>query len=68
VYVGYGIRMALLRTWGSSELDPHGTTFWGVEGAFTISQFSMTFGAFRPTEPGADPRSWRLFGGAGWGF
>jgi len=68
VYVGYGVRLALLRTWGTSELDPQGTTFWGVEGAFTISQFSVTFGAFRPTAPGDDPRSWRIFGGAGWGF
>ncbi|HEX4823800.1 MAG TPA: hypothetical protein VFV19_05780 [Candidatus Polarisedimenticolaceae bacterium] len=68
VYLGYGLRMALLRTWGSSNLDPHGVTFWGGEAAFTITQFSITAGAYRPVDPGADPRSWRLFGGVGWGF
>jgi hypothetical protein len=68
VYVGYGVRMALLRTWGMSSLDPHGTTFWGVEGAFTVGQFSLTMGAFRPTAPDDDQRAWRIFGGAGWGF
>ena len=68
VYLGYGLRMALLRTWGSSQLDPHGVTFWGGEAAFTITQFSLTAGAYRPVDPGADPRSWRLFGGIGWGF
>ena len=68
VYLGYGVRMALLRTWGTSELYPEGTTFWGIEGAFTIAQFSMTAGAFRTIHPGDDTRTWRLFGGAGWGF
>ena len=68
VYLGYGFRMALMRTWGTSEIAPDGTTFWGVEGAFTITQFSLTLGAFRPVRPGDDPRSWRAFGGIGWGF
>lgn len=68
VYVGYGVRAALLRTWGTSELDPDGRTYWGVEGAFTISQFSLTVGVFRPTIPDDATRSWRLFGGVGWGF
>jgi len=68
VYVGYGVRMALLRTWGTSELDPEGRTYWGLQGAFTISQFSLTFGAYRPTSPSDDVPSWQLFGGAGWGF
>ena len=68
VYVGYGVRAALLRTWGTSNLDPHGATFWGAEGAFTIAQFSLTLGVFRPVSPSDDARAWRIFGGAGWGF
>ncbi len=68
VYVGYGVRAALLRTWGTSNLAPRGETFWGLEGAFTIGQFSLTIGTFRPTAPTDGERSWRVFGGAGWGF
>jgi hypothetical protein len=68
VYVGYGVRLAVLRTWGSSTLEPQGATFWGVEGAFTIGQFSMTMGAFRPMAPDGSDHQWRIFGGAGWGF
>jgi hypothetical protein len=67
VYVGYGVRAALLRTWGSSNLTS-GETYWGVEGAFTIAQFGLTLGAFLPTAPSDGPTSWRIFGGAGWGF
>jgi hypothetical protein len=68
VYIGYGIRAALVRTWGMSNLYPHGVTFWGLEGAFTVSQLSLTLGVFRPTSPLDDGHSWRIFGGAGWGF
>ena len=68
VFVGYGVRAALLRTWGESSLTPEGRTYWGVEGAFTLSQFNVMIGVFRPVSPSDDLRSWHVFGGAGWGF
>jgi hypothetical protein len=49
-------------------LDPQGATFWGLEGAFTIGQLSLTMGAFRPTSPTDEGHAWKIFGGAGWGF
>jgi len=68
VYVGYGVRAVALRTWGSSTLDPEGSTFLGAEGAFTIAQFGVTLGAFRRLDPSPGDRSWRVMGGIGWGF
>ena len=68
VYVGYGVRAALLRTWGTSAPDPHGGTFLGVEGAATIAQFGVRLGVFRRVDPVSDRRDWRAFGGAGWNF
>lgn len=68
VYIGYGVRASLLRTWGASELDPHGATFLGIQGAFTVTQFSVTLGAYYRTTPIEGDTSWRVFGGIGWGF
>jgi hypothetical protein len=68
VFVGYGVRAAILRTWGLSTLKPDGATFAGVEGAMSIAQFGMRLGLFRQIEPGAGRGDWRVFGGAGWGF
>lgn len=68
VFVGYGVRAAVVRTWGLSTLDPSGATFLGVEGAMTIAQFGMKLGVFRELEPVSGERDWRVFGGAGWGF
>ena len=68
VFVGYGVRAALVRTWGISTLDPDGATFVGIEGAMTVAQFGMRLGLFRRVEPVAGQYDWRVFGGAGWGF
>jgi hypothetical protein len=67
VFVGYGVRAAVVRTWGMSTLDPTGATFLGVEGAMTIAQFGLRLGVFRQVE-GVSNQDWRVFGGAGWGF
>jgi hypothetical protein len=68
VYVGYGIRGALLRSWSNSPLEPSRQTLAGVEGAFTVAQFSFTLGLFHQIagESATDP--WLLAGGFGWGF
>lgn len=68
VFFGYGIRAALLRTWGASTLDSDGATFAGVEGSFTIAQFGMKLGVFKRVETAPDQGDWRVFGGMGWGF
>ena len=68
VFVGYGVRAALVRTWGISTLDPNGATFVGIEGAMSVAQFGMRLGLFRRAEPVAGQKDWQVFGGAGWGF
>lgn len=68
VYMGYGVRASLLRTWGSSTLDPAGATFLGVQGAFTVTQFSVTMGVYRRVTSVEGENGWRVFGGIGWGF
>jgi len=68
VFFGYGVRAAVVRTWGSSTLDPAGATFAGVEGALTIAQFGLKLGVFHRIEPVPGQTDWRIFGGAGWGF
>jgi len=68
VYVGYGIRAAYVRTWGSSNLSPEGDDFVGVQSGWTIAQFSVTFGVFRRV-PASDPGDrTKVFAGLGWGF
>ena len=68
VYMGWGVRAAMVRTWGSSTLDPEGATFAGVEGAFTIAQVGITLGFFRRFESIPGESDWKVFGGMGWGF
>src|SRR5262245_64064628 len=46
VFIGYGVRAAVVRTWGLSTLDPDGATFLGVEGALTVAQFGEKLGVF----------------------
>ena len=66
VYVGYGVRAAVVSTWGAA--DPGGAAFLGVEGAMTIAQFGLRLGVFHRLEPVSGQGDWRVFGGAGWGF
>jgi len=67
-YVGYGLRAALVRTWGSSTLEPQGATFLGVEAAVTVAQFGLRLGVFHDVGGPPEGVGWRVFGGAGWGF
>lgn len=68
VSIGYGVRAAVLRTWGDSPIDPHGGTFLGVEGEGAVAQFGVRLGVFRRVDPVYGERDWRVFGGAGWSF
>jgi hypothetical protein len=65
-FVGYGVRAAAIRTWGTSSAVPIGT-YVGVEGAMTVAQFGLRLGVYRGAESDS-PSGWRIFGGAGWGF
>jgi hypothetical protein len=69
VYLAYGVRAALLRTWGNASLDPSAQTFVGVEGDFTVIQVNFSLGLFRPirTDSNADA-DWLVSAGIGWGF
>ena len=43
-FVGYGVRAALERTWGSGASDAHGNTYVGLEGAFGVAQVGVRLG------------------------
>jgi hypothetical protein len=67
MYRAYGVRGAVMRTWGQASLSPPTETLVGVETDFTIIGLSFSLGAFHPV--GADaPSSWVISGGVGWGF
>jgi hypothetical protein len=61
-FIGYGVRAAAVRTWGTSTPDSEGDTFLGVEGAMAVAQFGLRLGVFH------GENDWRVFGGLGWGF
>lgn len=68
VFMGYGVKAALLRTWGDSPLTPPEQTLLGVEGDFTIIQLNFSLGLFRHFAGGDPDQRWQLAGGVGWGF
>ncbi len=68
-FVGYGVRAAVERTWGSGASDDHrGDTYVGVEGAFGVAQAGLRLGVFRRVGNVQGEGDWRVFGGIGWGF
>jgi hypothetical protein len=68
VFIGWGVKAALLRTWDNSTLDPAQQTFFGVEAQFTITQVNFRLGVMHNswTEELEDP--WLVTAGIGWGF
>ena len=68
VYVGYGVKGALLRTWGEANLDPPDQTLLGVEGDFTVIRVNFSLGVFRHVGSGEPDDRWLIAGGIGWGF
>ena len=56
IYVGWGVRGALLRTWGDSTLDPSGQTFVGAEADLTVASANIGVG------PQATWRCWMTHG------
>jgi hypothetical protein len=68
VYLAYGLRGTIVRTWGDSPLAPRVQTLTGVEGALSIARVSFTFGVLRPVGGTGGDRRWVFSGGLGYGF
>ncbi len=70
VPLAYGIRGAVMRTWGDAPLSPTTQTLAGAEVALTITRVSFTLGAFVPVGGGEDhEHEHRVFTGSiGFGF
>ena len=68
VYLAYGIKGALLRTWGNADLEPEDQTLFGIEGDFTVIRVNFSLGVFRHIGSGDPHDRWLISGGVGWGF
>ena len=67
VFVGYGGKAVLLRTYGDSPLTPDSQTLIGAEGAFTVASANLSLGVLRSVSGNRD-RNWIVTFGLGWGF
>jgi hypothetical protein len=68
VCVAWGLKAALMRTWGDASLSPSEQTLLGVEGDFTVIGINFSLGLFRSIEPSDIDDPWLVGGGLGWGF
>jgi hypothetical protein len=68
VSLGFGVRAALVRTWGASRLEPPAQTLAGVETALTITRVSFTLGVLVPLAAGAEHHRRTVTGSVGFGF
>ena len=66
--MGFGIKGALLRTWGDASFDRADETFLGTEADFTVTQVNFRLGIFRSVSADPDEDPWMVTGGIGWGF
>ena len=69
IYVGWGIKAALLRTWAEqANLNPPNQSFLGLEGSATVINVNFSLGVFRHVGSSDADDDWRVTGGIGWGF
>lgn len=68
VYLAYGVKAAVLRTWGDSDLSPADQTLLGIEGDLSVIQLNFSLGVFRPVFTSGADDPWIITGGVGWGF
>jgi hypothetical protein len=68
VPLAYGVRAALVRTWGDAPLEPPAQTLAGVEAALTITRVSFTLGVLTPIGGGGHRDDLVLSGSVGFGF
>ncbi len=67
IYIAFGFKGVLLRTWGGANLTPADRTFAGIEFSYTVTRINFSIGTLRRVDraPGDD---WIVTAGAGWGF
>ena len=68
VYLGYGVRATLLRTWGDAGVTPADQTFAGLEADFTVTRVNFSLGLMHRVSSGSAEEDWIVTGGMGWGF
>jgi hypothetical protein len=68
IYVGYGFKAALLRTWSNSELNPPNQTFLGAEAEVTFTSVNFSLGFFQHIDGQKGDDSNLISAGIGWGF
>ncbi len=68
VYVGWGIRAAVLRTWGNSGLTPEEQTLAGIEGQFSVARVGFSLGVMYRLSPDHERSRYLVTAGIGWGF
>lgn len=67
VYVGFGGKAVLLRTYGDSPLTPRDQTLIGAEGDLTVASANLSLGVLRSLSDDRG-RGWILTVGLGWGY
>jgi hypothetical protein len=67
MFVGYGVKGVVVRTWGDSRLGPGEQTLAGVEFSFTVTRVNFSVGTLRRISGHAD-QEWVIAYGMGWGF
>jgi hypothetical protein len=67
-YLAYGLKAALLRTWGDSPFDPEDQTLAGIESEFSIDRVNFRLGVFRRISNVGSKEHLIVTGGLGWGF
>ena len=67
-HLAYGLKAALLRTWGDSPLEPEHQTLAGIEGEFSIDRVNFRLGVFHRITDVASKERITVTGGLGWGF
>ena len=67
-YMAFAVRGTLLRTWGTSTLQPKERTFAGLEGAWSVARVSLALSVMRDLDSDRVGSRWLVGGGLGWGF
>ena len=68
VYVGYGFKAALLRTWSNANLNPPNQTFVGAEAELTFTSVNFSLGWFQHIKGDVGENDQLISAGIGWGF
>ncbi len=67
VYLAFGVKGVLLRTWDGANLTPPNRTFAGIEFSYTVTRINFSIGTLRRVDRAAGD-DWIVSAGMGWGF